>query len=306
MPDSLLSLVAHPLPVVAHVLGQTLRAAPRLRDDRWLALRFRVHRRPAGELRRNLDHRLVDQHRHRVEVAGMGFETQPLRFERQGTAAGERVVECRQRVAVEQLGGARVTGVLGARSAPALPDLGSRPLQHLLVGRVLPQNQLFENPEQARAFEFRRHVTERRRARRRLHRSVRLLSCPDVPVSGRWWRGRGRCASCQALLQLPLRGALLPRIRQKHVDVLRRVVDHLREDHRTRRRQWPARPPQVQRRRMPMANGLLARRRSVDRGKWQRHLDQLFPHRRALPGIPERPSPYRSQARPSLSRSMRR
>ena len=39
------------------------------------------------------DHRLVDQHRHRVEVAGMGFEAQPLRFERQGAGGGDRVVE---------------------------------------------------------------------------------------------------------------------------------------------------------------------------------------------------------------------
>ena len=222
----------------------------------------------------------------------MGFEAQPLRLERQRAAASERVVERRQRVAVEQLGGARVTGVLGARPAPTLPDLGPRPLQHLLVGRVLPQNQLFENPEQPRAFEFRRHVTQRRGAQLRLDCSARLLPCPDVPVSGRWRRRAGaRCASSQALLQRPLRGALLPCIRQKHVDVLRRVVDHLREDHRTRRRQRPARPPQVQRRRMPVPDRLLPRRRRVDRVKRQRHLDQLFSHRWALPGIPERPSP---------------
>ena len=93
MLDSLLSLVAHPLPVAAHVVGQTLRAAPRLRDDRRLAPRFRVHRRPPGELRRDLDHRLVDQHRYRIQVTGMGFETEPLRFERQAAGAGEGVVE---------------------------------------------------------------------------------------------------------------------------------------------------------------------------------------------------------------------
>ena len=122
----------------------------------------------------------------------MGFEAQPLRFERQGAATGERVVECGQRVPVEQLGGALVIGVHGARPAPALPDLGPRSLQHLLVGRVLPQNQLFENPEQARALEFRRHITQRRGAQLRLDRSARLLLCPDVPVSGRWRRGRGR------------------------------------------------------------------------------------------------------------------
>ena len=32
----------------------------------------------------------------------MGFEAEPLRFERQGAAASERVVERRQRVTIEQ------------------------------------------------------------------------------------------------------------------------------------------------------------------------------------------------------------
>ena len=91
----------------------------------------------------------------------MGFETEPLRFERQAAAAGKRVVERGQAVAVEQRRRARVVGVLRASPAPALPDLGPRQLQHLLVRRVLPLHQLFENPEQARAFELRRHLSER-------------------------------------------------------------------------------------------------------------------------------------------------
>ena len=51
---------------------------------------------------------------------------------------------------------------------------------------------------------------------------------------------------------------------------------------------------------------LLARRCSVDRGERQRHLDQLFPHRKGASWNPGKTLAYRSQARPSLSRSMRR
>ena len=61
----------------------------------------------------------------------MGFEAQPLRFERQGAAAGERVVECGQRVPGRTTRRARVIGVLGTRSAPALPD----PLRFAGLGR---------------------------------------------------------------------------------------------------------------------------------------------------------------------------
>ena len=44
MPDPLLRLVAHPPAVVAHILGQPLRPAPRLRDHRPIRPRRRVHR----------------------------------------------------------------------------------------------------------------------------------------------------------------------------------------------------------------------------------------------------------------------
>ncbi|HRQ95828.1 MAG TPA: hypothetical protein PK440_12650, partial [Candidatus Accumulibacter phosphatis] len=52
--------------------------------------------RQPGELRRYLNHRLVDQHRYRVEIAGVALQPQPLRFERQRTAAGEGVMKSRQ------------------------------------------------------------------------------------------------------------------------------------------------------------------------------------------------------------------
>ncbi|MFZ1507619.1 MAG: hypothetical protein WAV74_12610, partial [Anaerolineae bacterium] len=59
-----------------------------------------IDRRLAGELGRDLDHRFVDQHRHGVEVAGVGFEAQALRLQRQRAAAGEGIVERGQLVAV--------------------------------------------------------------------------------------------------------------------------------------------------------------------------------------------------------------
>ena len=53
-----------------------------------------------------------------------------------------------QLVAVEQLLGARMVGVLGAGAPPALPDLVARRLQHRLVGGVLPQHQILDDAEQ--------------------------------------------------------------------------------------------------------------------------------------------------------------
>src|SRR5258707_2583656 len=47
----------------------------------FLPLRVRIHRRLVGELGRNLDHRLVDQHRHGVQVAGVTLQPQPLRLQ---------------------------------------------------------------------------------------------------------------------------------------------------------------------------------------------------------------------------------
>jgi hypothetical protein len=51
---------------------------------------------------------------------------------------------------------------------------------------------------------------------------------------------------------------------REQIGIGRGVVHHLREDHRTRRRQWPPRPPQMQRRGMPVPDRLLSRRRLVD------------------------------------------
>ena len=56
----------------------------------------------------------------------MGFEAEPLRFERQGASPGEGVVKRRQPVAVEELRRTWMARVRGAGPPPALPDLGPR------------------------------------------------------------------------------------------------------------------------------------------------------------------------------------
>jgi hypothetical protein len=221
VPDALLRLVAHPLAVVAHVLGQAPRAPPLACEQCLLASRLGVHRRLAGEPRWDLNHRLVDEHRHRVQVARVGLEPQPLRLERQRAAAGERVMEGRELLAVEQLLCARMVDVLRARPTPALPDLGPRALEHLLVGGVLPQHEVLDDLEETLALllllllggeEVRKrrrvvhHLCEDHRPRRR-HRP---LSPPLVK--------RGRVAAIDEALSY---GCLVDGFeRQRHLDEL--------------------------------------------------------------------------------------
>ena len=54
------------------------------------------------------------------------------------------------------------------------------------------------------------------------------------------------------------------------------VVDHLRKDHRPRRGQRPARPPQVQRAGVAVADRLLARRSDVDGVEREGDFDEFF------------------------------
>ncbi len=240
--DALFRLVAHPLAVMAHVLGEALRAFPFAHKELvipaqagiqfvlWIpglrcaapGMTAEGNRRLAGKARRDLDHRLVDQHRHRVEVAGVTFQPQALCFQRQRAAAGKGVVEGRQHMTVEQFPGARMIGVLGAGVAPALPDFVARRLQHGFVNGVLPQHQLLDDAEQP----------------------------------------------------LPLLFLLL--LGREQVGMRRRVIDHLRKDHRPRRRQRPPRPPQVQGARMPVSDRLLARCRLVDGFERQGDFDEFL------------------------------
>lgn len=58
--------------------------------------------------------------------------------------------------------------------------------------------------------------------------------------------------------------------------VTRRIINELSEQHRSARRQWTSRPPQMQRGRMPMADRLLASRSLVNRFEGDCDLDELF------------------------------
>ena len=137
--DALLRLRPHPSTIAAHVLGQALGAGPVLDQLALpLALRQRADRRPVGEAWRDLDHGLVDGHRHRVEVGGPGLQPQPLGLQWQGTAAGEGVMKGRQLVRVEEFGRLRVALVQRAGLTPAFPDLRPGAGQHFLVVGVLP------------------------------------------------------------------------------------------------------------------------------------------------------------------------
>jgi hypothetical protein len=53
------------------------------------------------------------------------------------------------------------------------------------------------------------------------------------------------------------------------------LIEQLRKDDSPRRRQWTPRPPQMQRARMPMPDGLLASTSRIDRVQGQRHFDEL-------------------------------
>ena len=157
-----------------------------------------------------------------VEVAGMGLQPQTLRFQRQGAAAREGIVEGRQPVRVKQLGGARMPGIVRAGAAPALANLRPRLFQQLLVGRVLPADQLLDEAEQ------------------------------------------------------PLALLLLVRLGRELLGAGRGIVHHLPKDHRPRRGQGPARPPEMQGARVPVPDRLFPSRRGVDGVEGQGDLDELF------------------------------
>src|SRR5206468_8931827 len=100
-----------------------VRTAPLLMSHRGLFPRIGVHRWPTRELGWYLDHCLANQDRHRVEVARVALQPQPLRLQRQRAPTGEGVVERGQPLPVEQFFGPWVVDILGASAPPALPDL---------------------------------------------------------------------------------------------------------------------------------------------------------------------------------------
>ena len=120
-----------------------LHAMSRSSDFSVLA-RLGIHGRLSSKLRRNLDHRLVDQHRHRVQVAGVA--SSPSRCASSGSApppangswkAGS-LLRSNRSFALDDPHNRH-------KPAPALPDLVACRLQHLLVGGVLPLHQVLDD-----------------------------------------------------------------------------------------------------------------------------------------------------------------
>src|SRR5262249_30176071 len=142
---ALLGLVTHPLAVIAHVLCEPLSARPFVREEFQILARLRIHGWPAGKLWRDLDHRLVDPPRDRIEIARTGHQAKALSLERNRPAAGEWVVERRQHVSVEELACTNMVSVLRAGPAPTLPNLLARPVQDIFVCRVLPLDEIFDD-----------------------------------------------------------------------------------------------------------------------------------------------------------------
>jgi len=139
--------IPHPGPVTTNVLRQTGRAAPRQQR----ICTVRVHWRLVRKLRRDLDHRLVDEHGDGVQVTGECFEAKPLGFERNGAATGERVVEPRHLLRVEKLLRLRVVLVQFACLSPRLADLVAGRLQDGFLGGVLPSHEVFDDREESGA-----------------------------------------------------------------------------------------------------------------------------------------------------------
>jgi len=163
MPNALLRLITHPPTVMAHVLGEALRASPLSLGFLVIALRLprRIHRFPSRKFRRNLDHGLVDQHCHGVQIARIALEPQALRFQRQRATTGKGIMKRRQLFAIKKIFRSWISSVVGTGSSPALPDLVACRLQHLFVGHVLPYHELFDDAKQSLALLVGEHFIQR-------------------------------------------------------------------------------------------------------------------------------------------------
>ena len=238
VPNAPLGLIAHPLAIVADVLGQALSPAPNLfhcrgrggtqrvlniRSSTLLCVRCgKTHRRHARKLGWDLDHGLVDQHRHGVQIASVALQPEALGLKGQGTATGERVMESGELIRVEQLGSARVIFVIGAGTAPTLPNLIASLLEQSFIRRILPQHQLLNQAKEALPL-----------------LGLRLLGREELRMGGG-------------------------------------IIDQLGKDHGAGGGQGATRPPEVQRTGVTVADRLLTRTGLVDLLQGQGDLNELF------------------------------
>ncbi len=75
MTDAPLRFVAHPLTVIADILGEARRAS-----EMRVQITRGIDRRQADELRRDFNERLSDQHRYGIEVRAVSRQPEPLRL----------------------------------------------------------------------------------------------------------------------------------------------------------------------------------------------------------------------------------
>ncbi len=125
-PHTPLRLVIHPTPIGGHIRGQTLSPLPSLE----ILADIGMHRRQTRETRRNLDHRLVDQHRHRIQIPSQRHQTEPLRLQRNRPTTRKRIHHRRQPL------------------RPTPHKLRLSRSQHVSVVAALPSHQPLQNLEQ--------------------------------------------------------------------------------------------------------------------------------------------------------------
>jgi hypothetical protein len=153
--DTLFGFLTHPVAVAAHIFGQATGTVPGIGiftetvTGNLLGLGGafdgRADRSEAREARRNLNHGLVDENGHGVEVGGKRGQAEALGLEGDGTSAREGVVEGGHLLGVE----AGQALVHFAGFAPALLDFVAGLGKYGFVGSIFPQHQLADDVEEA-------------------------------------------------------------------------------------------------------------------------------------------------------------
>ena len=127
MSDAAQRLLAHPLAVTAHVLGQAVGAGPGPRA----VVGAGEYGRATGETRRDLDEGLVDEDGDRIEVRGVRLESEPLGLQGDRSAPGEGVED-------------------GGRVVPRrAPDLLADLAEKMLVTDIVPIHHPRDEGEEA-------------------------------------------------------------------------------------------------------------------------------------------------------------
>ena len=165
IPDALFGLLAHPLAVVAHIVGQAFCTFPGA-----VGIAIGIYWRLVVKFWRNLDQRFRNQDSDRIEVGTVGAEPKALCFQRDRASAAERVIN--RRCLCLQISQNRVR--IGLRGRFLIQPPGDGPgdfpaclVEDVLVGRRLPRNHSLDDLVEAFALVlpvlFRREAIRPRR-----------------------------------------------------------------------------------------------------------------------------------------------